>query len=178
MVANLLRIVIFIGLHLYYLSRFVNGQNKGVNLTRPVIFRQAELLFSLFSAAIPALNQYLRKFQTASAATFGYRPDTYAGNTYGLKSFTSRTRGGTGRVDPLQTKDSFAPTSSGNYLATVDYGNAKEERSDDGQDGLSMGRHNSDDMIIRKDVVYEISYSDGDEALGKTLSTSNIAKNR
>lgn len=159
------RIILFIGLHLYYLSDFIDDPNKGVAVTKPVILRQAELLFSLFSAAIPALNLYLRKFQTISAPTFGYSPGTYGGHSYGLKSITTKSRGYASAHDKTEIKDSFTSTSyRGNYQVTVDLGKSKGERIDDGQESLVS--HNSEEMIIRKDVIYEISYADGEGQAG------------
>ncbi|KAK5943160.1 hypothetical protein PMZ80_004166 [Knufia obscura] len=152
-----LPIIIFIGLHLHYLAVFINADNKGVALTKPIIFRQAELLFSLFSASIPALNQYLRKFSTTSAATFGYAPGAHS-EAYGLKSMTRRTKNNNSQYDTLTGRD-FALENQGNYKATVDFMNTKEP-ADSSADGQSLGRHNSDDMIIRKDVQYKVTYSE------------------
>ena len=137
-----------------------------MSLTMPIIFRQAELLFSLFSAAIPALNQYLRKFNTTGAAAFGYTNGTYGGGGYGLRSLGTRHKTDTSRLNTVNGRSDFAPDNHGNYVATVDYVNSKGNRSDGSQDGHSLGRHNSDDMIIRKDVDYEVSYSDGQEQPG------------
>ena len=156
------RIIIFIILHLYYLANFEQNNNKGVAITKPIIFRQAELLFSLFSAAVPALNQYLRKFSTQGA------PSNYAtyggGGGYGLKSMTRRTgRTQLSHLDSMTGEGDFGPGNRGNYKATVEY-NGKDE-NDSATDAMSLGRHNSDDMIIRKDVVFNVTYSD-DAQLG------------
>lgn len=150
-------IIMFIALHVHYLIIFTRTENKGVAITMPIIFRQAELLFSLFSAAIPALNQYLRKFSTQGT------PGDYSaygnGGGYGLRSMARTTKKSHhSQLDTMASKDEW----HGNYKATVEYHGRDE--NDSSADGVSLGRHNSDDMIIRKDVVYDVTYSDADRA--------------
>lgn len=156
--ADTSRILIFIALHLCNLSELMHSADKGVAITKPIVFRQAESLFSLFSAAVPALNQYLRNFQTTGASTFGYSPN----HSYGLKSYPNKSQSRIQHSHTSHVKEQFTPPENrGNYRATVEYENNKLVPSDDDQDVHSFGRHNSDDMIIRKDVAYEIAYSDG-----------------
>lgn len=159
----------FIGLHISYLSVSTRDANKGVAITMPIVFRQAELLYSLFSAAIPALNQYLRKFSTVQAATFGYSPGTY-GYSYGLKSIATRSRGYTSAQDEGATKDTFPSASRQGHLHNV----ATISNSDDGQE--SLGRHNSEDLIIRKDVTVEVSYIDAEPPATSSLPGSSRNK--
>lgn len=169
MLTVLISIIVFIALHLYYLGKSTNSSNRGVAVSNVIIFRQAELLFSLFSAAVPALNQYLRKFSTVGTAAFGYSPGAYGAGGYGLKSMTRRTKKSqSSQRDTTTGKDNFAPNHCMHYRATVDY-QAREEH-DSSADGVSLGRHNSDDMIIRKDIAYEVSYSEGNDQSGTGAS--------
>lgn len=149
-----LPIVIIIALHVAYLSRSLDDPNRGVSLVKPLIIRQTQLLFSLFSAAIPALNQYLRKFTYMGTGTYG--PGSQGGNSYGLKSLTRATRDDSGH---LRSRGEFNPQSSTTYTATVGHRGYSDRSTSPANTSLS--RHDSEDMIIRKDVHYEISYSDG-----------------
>lgn len=167
---NTYRTLLFIGVHLHYLSKFTHSSDKGVAITEPIIFRQVESLFSLFSAAVPALNQYLRKFQTTTAAIFGYSPGTYGSHSYGLRSVSDRGKRSLGRdeggghtphLEPSQMKDCFNPASQqGNYSATINHKPHEDGQSDNSQEVRSLGRHDSDEMMIRKGVSYEVSHYD------------------
>lgn len=140
-----LPIIIIIAVHVVYLSRSMDDPNRGVSLVNPLVIRQTQLLFSLFSAAIPALNQYLRRFTYTGTGIYG--TSSAAGHSYGLKSLT--------RNDDTHSK---LRGENNTYTATVAH-RGYSDRSSSPTD-TSLHRHNSDDFIIRKDVHYEISYSD------------------
>jgi len=170
LIVSSVSIIMFIILHVHYLLAFTRTDNKGVAITMPVIFRQAELLFSLFSAAIPALNQYLRKFSTQGT------PGSYSvygdGGGYGLKSLTRTTK--KSHFDSMASRDGFVSERHGNYKATVEHQGRDE--NDSSADGISLGRHNSDEMIIRKDVVYDVTYSDGDHAGSRASNSPSVGR--
>lgn len=149
-------------------------------LVNPVLFRQAELFYALLSAAIPSLNQYLRKFDTTHATHYGYRSnaDITRGNTYQLESMSngrSRNRSDVGKAAPPNTAGEaydaeamaqstnirFNPTGYSGYQAHVEGPqNAKvnDGNSNVSQEDMSTGRAGSEDHIIHKDVVYEVRH--------------------
>ncbi|EXJ53418.1 uncharacterized protein A1O5_13352 [Cladophialophora psammophila CBS 110553] len=177
-----LPIIILICLQIKYVSDFNSASNAGIALTRPVLFRQAEVVYSLLSAAIPALNQYLRKFDTTQATVFGYNAGQYGsgGRTYQMDSLGAQrsktedtknyTRMENDKADEVLGKSTginFCPPSHTQYHASVE-GPHNEGINNDGinNDGRSnasheegsLGRHNSDEFIIRKDVEYTIRH--------------------
>ena len=173
------RLIIFIILNVNYLSDFQSSRNPSVTLTKPILFRESQVIFSLLSASIPTLNQYLRKFNTQQATQFGYNPGAYAGGSdgrsYNMKSFTKKSKhdnektwtgsSNGGKADEIlgkSTGNNFDPQSQTNYNATVEGhpNGAHDGISNVSQEDGSIGRHNSEDYIIRKDVRYEVRHEE------------------
>lgn len=143
-------------------------------LISPVLFRQSELFYALLSAAIPCLNQYLRKFDTSNVTQFGYHRDQYgsAAENYQLDSISNQrsrneaskitTQSGTGKADAVLGKSTginFNPTGYSQYKARVEGptdGKENDGTSNVSQEDSSIGRADSEEHIIRKDVVYEV----------------------
>ncbi|KIW61215.1 hypothetical protein, variant [Exophiala xenobiotica] len=168
-----LPIIIFIGLNIKYVSVFNTASDAGIALTSPVLFRESQLLYALFSAAVPALNQYLRKLDTTHATQFGYRTDQYgnesSGRAYELSRVAKQTNQGsmTGNngIDDINgsgAKSSGADFRNAGYTqyhARVDgptMGKAHDGISSASQEDGSVGRNGSEELIIRKEVAYEV----------------------
>jgi len=156
-----LPLVVFIVLHVVYLSEAVTSQNKGVSFTRPIIFRQVELCYALLSAAVPALNQWLRQFDTSQRTAFGFDPTQYhtSSRAYQLSSMKrSRLRS---HVEPEGSTGppKFTPTTN-KYQASCEWQNTNKDDGNDSQDGVQSDRNNSEDMIIRKEMQYDIYYEE------------------
>ncbi|KIX00816.1 uncharacterized protein Z518_09881 [Rhinocladiella mackenziei CBS 650.93] len=169
-----LPIIVFIGLNIKYVSDLNSASDAGVALISPVLFRQTELLYALFSAAIPALNQYLRRFDTRNATQFGYRPDQYgsSGHNYEMSNLSNHrtatgggnktANNGIGNGNGSMAKSSgadFRPAGYAQYHARIDGPNLG--KSNDGvfsalQEDGSVGRHGSEEHIIRKEMVYDV----------------------
>jgi hypothetical protein len=167
---------VLIGFNIKYVSDFNSASNFGMALISPVLFRQSELFYALLSAAIPCLNQYLRKFDTTNATQFGYHPDQYgsAGDTYQLESMSNQrskneadkiaTRGGAGKAYEVLGKSTginFNPAGYSQYKARVE--GPSDSKDNDGtsngsREDSSTGRADSEEHIIRKDVVYEVRH--------------------
>lgn len=183
------RIIILIALQIKYISDFNSASNAGVALTKPILFRESEVLFSLLSAAIPAVNQYLRKFDTTQATVFGYNAGQYGsgGRSYQMDSLgapksktngtKNNTRNGTlngtrngtmnDERDDLAkgTGIDFGPTNHTQYHASVEGPHTEGGYNGDGRSNAShedgsLGRHNSDEFIIRKDVEYTVRHEE------------------
>lgn len=132
------------------------------------MFRCAQLLYSLLSASIPTLNQYLRKFDTKQASVFGYTPGDY-GSGHGSYPMTSMGPAESRNRDPkMGTRNgngedmgpsNFSGSMHAQYHATVQgpqHGNRDDGVSNASHEEGSVGRQNSEDYIIRKDVRYEV----------------------
>lgn len=176
------RIIILIGLQIKFLSDFNSSSNAGIALTKPILFREAEVFYSLLSAAIPAVNQYLRKFDTTQATVFGYNAGQYGsgGRSYQMDSLgapksksrgtKNDTRNGTmnGTINDDEGKDTgldFGTANHTQYHASVEGprnegGYNGDGRSNASHEDGSLGRHNSDEFIIRKDVEYTVQHEE------------------
>jgi hypothetical protein len=154
-------------------SVFNTASDAGVALTSPVLLRETQLLYALFSAAVPALNQYLRKLDTTHATQFGYRTDQYGNETSGRAYELSRIPKQTGQGSMAGYSGIDDNKGSGAKSSGADFRNAGRtqyharvdgptlSKSHDGissgsQEDVSVGRHGSEDHIIRKEVAYEV----------------------
>ncbi|ETI29384.1 hypothetical protein G647_01837 [Cladophialophora carrionii CBS 160.54] len=184
-----LPIIILICLQIKYVADFDTASNAGIALTRPILLRQSEVLYSLLSAAIPALNQYLRKFDTTQATVFGYNANTHGStgrsSAYQMDSLDPGQRSKNGNsntntknysqagTDEATDDDqgmgkstgiNFVPANHAQYHASVEgpqsEGFANDGRSHASHEEGSLGRHNSDEFIIRKDVEYTVRHED------------------
>lgn len=167
-------IIVFIVLNVKYVSDLNSASDAGVTAIKPVLIRQCELVYGLFSVAAPALNQYLRKFDTRHVTQSGYRPDQYesGGQRYEMSNLTNhRTERGGGNTSGNHgtgNKDGFAAQSSGTgfwspgypvYHARIEgphVSKSNEGMGSASQDGGSVERHGSEENIIRKEVVYQV----------------------
>lgn len=148
--------ITIVALHIYYIHKFVQSPDKGVAIVTPILFRQAESLFSLFSASSPPINQYLREFRTTDLATFGYTP----GGSYNLTSVSSRARRLRAESDLPTLNGRFAVPGQGSYQVIVESGGNHGAQCIDLQNDGSHGRSDGNEMIIRRDATYEIAWSD------------------
>lgn len=167
-------IIVLIVLNVRFVSDLNSASDAGTAVIRPVLVRQTQLFYGLFSAAAPALNQYLRKFDTRNATQFGYRPDQHelGDRNYEMSNLTNhrteRRGGNTNGNHGTGNQDGFAAQSSGNGFRAPGYPvyHARIEgphvsKSNEGicsasQDGGSLERHGSEEYIIRKEVVYHV----------------------
>ena len=123
------------------------------------------------------MNKWLRKFDTTQASTFGYHPSDYVHTSYEFNTLNSGSRsksdhpigntGGQGHPQagrPIDRTSSWEPDK---LAQQSEYAYTIEPRNRNGAgDGISNtsveddhdGRNNSDEMIIRKHMAYEISY--------------------
>jgi len=154
-------LIIFIGLHIRYIAGLSSDSNIGVAFATPMIYQQVELGCSIVSCTVPCLRKFLNHFDTGMGLTLGYttQPKGSTGRSYQLgplKSFTSRYR--------LHSSDITKPRTSKVGTAPVDHSNSSQPN------GLEQGSkhsvdddcHNSigsQDMIIRKDVKWEVRYN-------------------
>ncbi|KEF57535.1 uncharacterized protein A1O9_05452 [Exophiala aquamarina CBS 119918] len=123
---------------------------------------------------MPALNQYLRKFDTSNATQFGYRPDQYGatGHDYEMSNLSNHrmatgagnksANNGTGDSDDSAAQSSgadFRPPGYTLYHARIDgprVGKSNDGVSSASQEDGSVERHGSEEHIIRKEVVYDV----------------------
>ena len=153
-------LIIFIGLHIRYISGSSSESNVGVAFAAPMVYQQVELGCSLVSCTIPCLRKFLNNFDTGMGLTLGYstQPKSLTDRSYQLgplKSFRSRYR--------VHSSDVAKPRANEVGTVPVDYSNSSQpnglergsKHSEDDNCHTSIG---SQDMIIRRDVKWEVRY--------------------
>jgi hypothetical protein len=136
--------------------------DAGVAPISPVLIRQTELLYALFSAAIPALTLYLRRFDTRNATQSGYRQNQYgsSGHNYEMSNLSNHriaTGGGnTNANNGIDNGDDsaaqascidFRPLVHTQYHARIDGPNCGKSNygvSSASQEDRSVGSYGSD----------------------------------
>ncbi|EXJ77509.1 hypothetical protein A1O3_09736 [Capronia epimyces CBS 606.96] len=172
--------IILIGLHAHYIDLTRHSSNPGVEIVTPVVYQQVQLLFALVSAALPALNRGLRKFNTSMGSTWmettasqssrqATRQKTGRGTrSIPLKSLNksqdSDSRSKRRSLDedkvvageqPQQQDPNFRPDKV-QYNTSTYWGNNAIEP--DARSGESQDSQNSEANIIRKDMQWQVRY--------------------
>lgn len=147
--------------------------NAGVSLAIPTVYAEVHLVFAVFSAAIPAVNRWLRKFDTKMGGQWNTSSGTYgSGNAYAKNQSKSNNQS-----FPLDTMRSQASgTGAQSDMVRNRSHNAEDQlRPDavaytwqtqvpsdtDRESGGSRQSHqsaHSEANIIRKDVQWQIHY--------------------
>lgn len=145
------RIVVLVALHIHYIREFTYSADKGVAIATPIMFRQAESLFSLLSASGPPLNQYLRRFQTTDVATFGFAPKDPSNQTSTASELRSHVRN--------SNLPAVVSPGQGNYEVAVESDNNYGIQNPDPRDSQYDGRSGSHNMTIKQGTVSRIDES-------------------
>jgi hypothetical protein len=161
-------------LHITTLSEFTTSQNPGVALALPSVYLQVELFYALLSSAIPALNRWLRNFDTSMGTTW---TSAYGSQQYGSTGRADKSVGQSYRMDSINNSklrpegsqqldnNAFTPGNR-EYLASCMHGNNADGRSNHSQDDRSTS---SEDMIIRKSVGWQVTYEGRDSSAGRAI---------
>ena len=175
-----IRLVVLIALHIVSLkdSRDVTTR-RSYYFTRSEIYLQVQVLYSIFSAAIPAVNRWLRGFDTSmggvwttsahygsSHATSGKRERL--GSDIKMKSIkngtnVSRRSNGDGIEGERLHKEPFRPDLV-NYSASVSGQVEADVSRDDARSGASEGSGDSSTNIIRRERHWEVHHETYDAA--------------
>lgn len=163
------------------LKSATSSVNAGVALATPTIYLQVELLYALFSASIPALNRWLRNFDTSMGSTWIYSSHAYSLNQSEKSQNRSRSRsipmadmdrsstvvenkrssilsGKAAKRASLHIRsEGFVPAGP-KYVATTKV--YRRSHFLDGQGKLDVPGMNSEEMIIRKDVGWQVQHED------------------
>jgi len=169
--ANLDRsIVVFAVLHITSLSDSTTSHNRGVAITYPTVYLQVELLYALVSCAIPALNRWLRKFDTSMGTTWATAVGSQQRSTDQETKKNSRQSYRLSAVNNPQSRSkdrrhiplngpSLTPGNN-QYTASCERQTNPYAGSSNSQEGHSNRSMSSEDMIIRKDVGWQVRYED------------------
>ncbi|KAK4940170.1 hypothetical protein LTR10_019705 [Elasticomyces elasticus] len=181
---------------LHYVLASLHSQDITLRQDRIVINTQVELVTAMVAATVPCL----RPFMAATYTTWGGRVDTVSGSEYksgsnsgkkhittGSKSVLSSLRMGRSKkgVDELTSRDdiSLEPMSQSWSAKGMDGHNTerhpstirKQSGDDSGamnqaDDQQSLGSHDSQRMIIRRDVEWNVRFENRPEANGTGIA--------
>ncbi|KIY03997.1 uncharacterized protein Z520_00689 [Fonsecaea multimorphosa CBS 102226] len=166
-----LAVIALIGLHAHYIDLTVHSRNPGVEIVTPVVYRQVLVLFAMASAALPALNRGLRKFNTSMGSTWMETTVSQASGgkaTNGqasipLKSMktnkssmnrSKRRSMDEDEIDGAEKNPNFRPDKV-QHNTTAYWGKSVDP---DARSGQSQESQNSEAKIIRKDMQWRVHY--------------------
>jgi hypothetical protein len=132
-----------------------------------MVYQQLELCYSLISLTIPNLKGYLLAFNTGMGLSLGYTTQPY--NSHSISMQLSSLKNSVTRSKPRASTNAENAAVAGKFRpeplfhnASVVHGKgggASEERqSTRSQEDQSIGSLNSQEMIIRRDMQWNVSY--------------------
>lgn len=178
-----LPVIALAALHLHYMSKYINSPNPSKAIIPALVCQQFELSWSLLSATIPTLKAFMRSFNSGFGmeidldTPYGYGSGGING-TYRLETMKTTTvsnatytggsalrshRGSVKGQDKITSSTGTTPAKSVKNTGVVNISetngsdttfylvNPLEERGSINSDG-------SQEMIIRRDVGWSVSY--------------------
>ena len=160
-----LAIIAPIATHLHYVSIAVNSIDPSLRATSFVLCKEVELAFAIIAASIPTL----RPFITATATNYGAHAEgprnAYTANngtgTFSLKNLTNKMRGthsSSANGSQIRTNNDEAYSQEERALPHGVRGNPTYTNVTSGRQ--RGGSDDSQQMIIHKDVDYDVQYHD------------------
>lgn len=143
--------------HAVFVARYASASHPSLAMVPTIVFAEAELCWSLVSATIPNLKNFMKSFSTGFGHEFGltsFNESAYQSGSH------NRDRGI--RLKPLSKTDSNARSGSstgfvnklnpgaGDYEIDISRGNGPESSS------IASGK--SQELIIRKDFTMTVDH--------------------
>ncbi|RSM02646.1 hypothetical protein CEP52_007853 [Fusarium oligoseptatum] len=163
-------------IHLAYFTKYPDATEPQFAITNSLLFQQTMLAWSLISATVPNLKNFLKSFSIGMGFPLAFDLSVYgSSNVYALQSLgndhsrvTTSTPGGAGvtstsvRVhhhsdnEPRGRPHNWRPDPvSTQTTATNNYGNnIRDNISEEGE----SSRTGSQEMIINKEVAWQVTY--------------------
>lgn len=175
-----LPLAVLAGLHLFYFHRYPSAAEPQFAVIDSLLFQQAMISWSLISATVPNLKNFLKSFSLGMGFPLAYDDTmTGSGGAYAMRSFAnSRFKGtavGAGNTGVVSTTISARrrseaglpaqPSQHGWPAEGVLSGQATEGQpyatsSREHVDEDASSRTGSQDMIISKEIAWKITYED------------------
>ncbi|KAK4954574.1 hypothetical protein LTR10_008007 [Elasticomyces elasticus] len=163
--------------HAIYVNRFASSQHPSMTLVPVIIAAECELSWSILSATIPNLKNFMRSFNTGFGHEFGLttmnagsgygkssrdpHPNSHTGRGIQLSRISRRDKhGGASGRDDFQVMNEDLNPEGVAYGVDVGTGHAR--------DNASVGSGKSQEMIIRKDVVMTVEENGGSHGISPT----------
>lgn len=111
-----LRLIPLIALHVRALSRSIPSATSSASQATPTVYAEVQLIYAVFSAAIPAVNRWLRKFDTKMGGQWNTSSGAYgsSGRKYGKgpNSSSNRVHGQSYALDTMSSRATGNATGS------------------------------------------------------------------
>ncbi|KAJ3498432.1 hypothetical protein NLG97_g1134 [Lecanicillium saksenae] len=173
-----LPLIILSAVHLAYFNKYPSSDQPQFAIIDSLLFQQAMISWSLISATVPNLKNFLKSFSIGMGFPLAY-DDTMSGSggAYVLRSFAnnrSKTNGSVAANDGVVSttisarrhsnselhrqagRDWHGDHDSNKTTETQHYATSSRENVDE----ETSSRAGSQDMIINKEIVWKITYED------------------
>lgn len=123
-----------------------------MSISAAIIFQQAELGYSLIAATIPCLRSFIKSFDTGLGLTVTYATNPYGSSGYGGSyKMQSLAKGESikSTIEPASAAVGFRPDRTQNSTSIFHPNETPQEDS-------SVTSHGSQEMIIRRDVQWDV----------------------
>ncbi|OAL53498.1 hypothetical protein IQ07DRAFT_628764 [Pyrenochaeta sp. DS3sAY3a] len=187
-----LPVIAFAAVHLHFVSKYSSSTNVSRTIIPALIYQQYELSWSLLSATIPTLKSFMRSFNSGFGmeidmdAHSGYKSGTFHNGAYPLGSMqrsTARVITTTSIPDNREYHEGVKrrgsphvqnrPARSVRSARTVGVSGPKDPEITsfpaeprEGRSG-SITSDGSQDMIIKREVAWSVSYEESAATTGK-----------
>ena len=156
---------------LVVLQSYLRSSDKPWTETAPSVWNQVMMNLSIIFACLPSLQRFLVKLQPnmtsmkipesvelGSMSKYGANSKNFPSQYNGSRSYQLRSgKGNTSQNrDPTQKIADTLRPDFGEGFTTIQH----EVSEKDPKDGSSIETHGSQDMIIRKDLQYDIHYEE------------------
>ena len=171
--------VVFAAMHGLYVGRYIDAADPGLAIANVLVWQQVELGYALMAATIPTLKSFIRGYNKAMGFEASYLEKPGLGGGYnlgsygrsanmsdinsGLRSKQHRSRIGT---DSEQMGDHDLRPRDGEYRAGAYHDPVRKVKRQ-----ASTGSGNSEDPIIRRDVIVMVESQRASGAVSYTHLT-------
>ena len=146
--ANLCRVIVFSILHMDAWIKYTNGEPSPFSIVPVLIWQQTLISYTLVSATIPNLKAFLQSLSTNWGIDWGYSSNAYGTN--GTFEMSNMKRSGATASHTGSEVHYPSQTRPAKFTTTV---------NSTGRDQVSVGSHDSQDLIIRKDTQWVVESS-------------------
>lgn len=153
-------VIIFSAMHFDSIARFPTAEEPLFTVTNALLYQQAMMLWSLISATIPNTKAFVKSFSTDFGLAMGLEIQT--ARDYPLQNLTigsARTRSSRKGNQSIKYDDDRVPINKEDELDSVLRPDVHQHRTTvvhAVSDGGSIGSHGSQDLIIRKEVKWQV----------------------
>jgi hypothetical protein len=146
------------GLHLSYFQQYPDSAEPQFSVTDSLLFQQVMLTWSLIAATIPNLKAFMKSFSTGFGLALG--GDGSMTNSYPMRSYPAKSS----KTDSNGTREIASRSGRPRYplrpdvilAQTTIHADHHDRLSDITTDGNSTMRAGSQDLIIRREVEWDV----------------------